>query len=571
MDRPYQVLIFDDDVALGELLRDYFTIACNCVVTLVQTENEFWSTLRACTFDILLLDYQLQDTTGLEVLEKMNGEHCQIPTVMMTGHGSEKIASRAIQMGAIDYLVKGDLSFSYEMLPNLIQKAVHMRRLQQMAQESGAKLEYQAMLLENVRDALVVWDQKEVITYWNPAAEELYGRVAAEMLGQSAGVFYQLFKPELKLSDPQWQESRVQRGERIYNLSGNDQVWISYQIQPLYNSAHQLCGTMDVGRDITLSKIEHQELDRNRHLLQRVLSTIPTLIYIFNLRSNQIDYITPRIDWLLGPNVSDNPQSRNPFFFSLVEPKDLPAVVKYYNDLATLKDGEIREIEYRIKVKIDEWRWLKNRDTLFARDSGGKAVEVIGACEDITTRKHMEEKLLQRLNGEKMISSMSSAFIDLPAQNLLTAPSQALQESLRSVTEFFGLEYGMLFLNTQGQMRNVLRYNRSARAVQAPDHAMLDFALERYPWLAGAIKRQSLLVIQSPESLPAEAASEFEELVRNHVKSALVLPLIHQEELVGLFIFGTLSAELHWDKESETLLQSFGRVVLKAILQRRGS
>ena len=570
MDQPYQVLIFDDDIALAEMLRDYFLVSCSCRVTLVHEESQFWPALRAGSFDILFLDYQLHNTTGLTILEKMGAEGCQVPTVMMTGHGSEKVAARAIQLGAIDYLIKSDLSFSISMLPNLLQKAIQLGQMRMAMQNSRNQIEYQALLLENMRDALVVWNQNGIITYWNAAAEELYGRTQAEMIGQPAlQKYFRLFSPALQPTDGLWKERDKLRSERIFKLRDSEQVWVSSQIQPLYDSAHQLCGTMDVTRDITLTKAEHQQLERSRHLQERILATNPNVIYIFNLRTNQIEYISPKIEWLLRIQPGEALPGRNPFFFNLVDPKDLPVLVRHYNSLTGLKDGDTSEIEYRVKLKPDDWRWLKNRETVFSRDGGGRIIEIIGTCEDITTRKYMEEKLLQRLDGEKLISNLSATFIPRPNPEADAAADQTTYESLRVVTEFFGMEYGTLFMNQQGELHNTIRYSRSEPGLNTPSPLLLDVSEARFPWLAGEIKRQTLILIQSPDSLPPEASNEFAELVRNHVKSALILPLVHQDELVGLILFGTVTRELHWDTEFETMFQSFARVILKAILQHR--
>jgi PAS domain S-box-containing protein len=395
MQDKYQVLIFDDDVALSEMLREYLRIAVGCDVTLVHTADDFWQTIHGCNFDVLFLDYQLQGSphglTGLDIQEALQKEGCPVPTVMMTGLGSEKIAARAIQAGAIDYVVKGDISFNLNVLPNLIQKAVHLRNLQKAVRLSEEKVLYQAMLLENVRDAVVVWDLSGKLTYWNSSAEELFGRAAAEMLGLSANQnYFSLFTPAVEI--PETFESQKIRTERFFVSVPSGRTWVSSQITPLFDSSHTISGYMDVCRDITHSKMEQEELERSRHLIQRILEASPNIVYTLNLRTNQINYISPKIEPMLGLHVADILRARNPFFFSMVEPKDLPVLVAHYNELETMPDGEIAEIEYRIKLDHNEWRWMKNRETSFSRDENDRLVEIIGVCEDITLRKDSEEK-----------------------------------------------------------------------------------------------------------------------------------------------------------------------------------
>ncbi len=52
------------------------------------------------------------------------------------------------------------------------------------------------MLLNNIREAMVVWDLEGRITYWNPAAYLLYGWTANERLGLDVEeAFYPMFTP----------------------------------------------------------------------------------------------------------------------------------------------------------------------------------------------------------------------------------------------------------------------------------------------------------------------------------------------------------------------------------------
>jgi len=62
--------------------------------------------------DVTLLDFSLPDGDGLEFLAQINDgiADLQWPVVMLTGQGDERIAAKAIKLGAADYLVKQDLT-----------------------------------------------------------------------------------------------------------------------------------------------------------------------------------------------------------------------------------------------------------------------------------------------------------------------------------------------------------------------------------------------------------------------------------------------------------------------------
>jgi two-component system, NtrC family, response regulator AtoC len=56
--------------------------------------------------DVLLLDFQLPDANGLEVLQRLRHADPNVRVVMMTAHGNERVAVDAMKLGAADYLSK---------------------------------------------------------------------------------------------------------------------------------------------------------------------------------------------------------------------------------------------------------------------------------------------------------------------------------------------------------------------------------------------------------------------------------------------------------------------------------
>ncbi|GIV64370.1 MAG: hypothetical protein KatS3mg045_1709 [Bellilinea sp.] len=394
---PYpdkRVLILDDDGALGAMLRDFITHACQCEVVHLDHPDDLWGTLESSRFDVLFLDYKLPGSNGIEILERLyqNPAYHDLPVIMMTGEGSEKVAARAIQAGAMDYLVKTELSF--EMLPALIEKAVQRRAIQQAIQEARQKVEYQAMLLNNARDAIISWDLNNIITYWNQAAERLFGFSAEYMLGKPVfEAYFSLFEQPQRRSAAD--ENITLLGERRFRHPQRGIIWVSSQISRLYGGTDgkQLIGTMDVVRDITLTKQEQESLAQSQHFIKRILETIPHIIYIVHLRENQLRYISPKVKDLLGYSIEEAESTPFHQILDCVHPEDGERIRQHYKNYLKQPPLQASIIEYRLKDAAGRWRWLRNVETIFSLDGVGTPVEIIGICEDITARKEMEEKL----------------------------------------------------------------------------------------------------------------------------------------------------------------------------------
>jgi serine phosphatase RsbU (regulator of sigma subunit) len=60
-------------------------------------------------FDVVLLDLSLPDSQGLETFARLYREAPEIPIVVLTGNADETLGTHAVQTGAEDYLVKGQV------------------------------------------------------------------------------------------------------------------------------------------------------------------------------------------------------------------------------------------------------------------------------------------------------------------------------------------------------------------------------------------------------------------------------------------------------------------------------
>ncbi len=76
--------------------------------------------------DLVMLDYNLPQMTGLDVLQQMAQESLRTPVVLMTGYGSELSAIEAFRLGAKDYIIK---PFTVDEIVETIDRALVETRL----------------------------------------------------------------------------------------------------------------------------------------------------------------------------------------------------------------------------------------------------------------------------------------------------------------------------------------------------------------------------------------------------------------------------------------------------------
>jgi DNA-binding NtrC family response regulator len=122
---PAHVLIIDDE----EIIRDALQVLLKmdgCVVKTAPTAAEGLALLAEEEFDTVLLDLNLPDRSGLEVLEEIRRSDEELPVVMITAFGTIDTAVRATKQGAFHYFTK---PFKNDEVLVVLRNAVDRRRL----------------------------------------------------------------------------------------------------------------------------------------------------------------------------------------------------------------------------------------------------------------------------------------------------------------------------------------------------------------------------------------------------------------------------------------------------------
>ncbi len=101
-----KILIVDDDHRNVEFLRDSLLSPSGYTTLCAIDGREAVHLASIHEPDLILLDLQMPKMDGLEVLEALRQEGHEIPTILITAHGSESVAVQAFRLGVRDYFLK---------------------------------------------------------------------------------------------------------------------------------------------------------------------------------------------------------------------------------------------------------------------------------------------------------------------------------------------------------------------------------------------------------------------------------------------------------------------------------
>ena len=386
MNDSLRVLIVDDDLAQAEMMSEFLHISGYMDVDHVSDIRSLWQQLKKNSYDIVLLDYILPDGTGLDVLDQMASQDLQLPVVMVTGQGNERIAVQAIQRGASDYLLKsGDYLVT---LPAFIRKTVQANHLKLSVQHSLDQVRYQALLLNNVRDAVVVWDLTGRITFWNPAATALFGWNAEERLDRPVTQFYlQSFTPAIAI--PKEGDSAGQHVVRKYTNREGKTVWISSRVTALRDMENKgrPIGYMDVSHDISRRVEAEQALRESEARYRAIVEDYQTeLICRFKPNGtltfvNEIycRYFNKDRDELLGMN-----------FLYFVPESERPRIIQHLVSFG--QEKPVATLEHQVILPDQGIHWLQRTDRAIFNERG-RILEFQSVGRDTTEKRRMEAQI----------------------------------------------------------------------------------------------------------------------------------------------------------------------------------
>ncbi|MDP1784962.1 MAG: PAS domain S-box protein [Sulfuricurvum sp.] len=163
----------------------------------VDTSEKMKEVLSSTTWDVVISDYMIPGFGGMEALKLFNTFHLDIPFILISGKITEEMAVIALQEGAQDFVIKQNFA---RLLPAIRRGIDHVnilsekRRALEHLHDSEEKFH---SITASAQDAIIMIDDEGKISYWNEAAERIFGYPVREVIGLS---LHTLIAPERYLA-----------------------------------------------------------------------------------------------------------------------------------------------------------------------------------------------------------------------------------------------------------------------------------------------------------------------------------------------------------------------------------
>jgi len=177
-----RLLLVEDNDGDARLLREMFNEdgSPNIELTHVMSLAEADSYLSEREVDVILLDLGLPDGQGLGAVRRARAAAPRVPLVVLTGLDDESVAALALQEGAQDYLIKGQIETR-----GLLRALRYAIERKIMEEALFVEKERAQVTLGCIGEAVACTDLLGKVTFLNAAAEKMTGWSSEEAAGRT--------------------------------------------------------------------------------------------------------------------------------------------------------------------------------------------------------------------------------------------------------------------------------------------------------------------------------------------------------------------------------------------------
>jgi two-component system cell cycle sensor histidine kinase/response regulator CckA len=403
MKTPATILIVDDLAANRETLVEL--LDPNLYHLVEAADGSTALRLAAQTPpDLVLLDVMMPEMDGYEVCRRLRADArlAEVPILMITALDDQASLLAGLEAGADDFITK---PFHRVELRARVRSITRLNRYRRIA-EAQERIRSQARWLDEARDAIVVRDLEDRITYWNDGAtrlfgwtrEEAQGRTAAELLHHGKTPFNPA--PFLAARDAgDWQ------GEMRKGTKAGREIIVGSLLTLLRNSRGAPSGILSIDTDITEKKRAEEAMRESEERFRQLAENIQSVFWLIDPAKSQMLYISPAYEPIWGRTCES--LYRNPGGWAeAIHPGDRRRVLEAAR--TRQRSGRYDE-SYRIVRPDGSQRWIRDR-AFPVRDKAGQVYRIAGTAQDITDRKGAE----QRTEVQHLVTAVLAEIASFP-------------------------------------------------------------------------------------------------------------------------------------------------------------
>ena len=421
------ILYVEDTPQDADLTRRFLAAeAPQIKLDIVETQHDAETRLSMKKYDLVLADLKLPQGDGLSLLADIRARCLPVAVVIITGSGDEESVIAALRAGADDYVIK---------------REDYLSRLSQTLETA----------LNNYQDKAIRKSQPIRVLY-----------------GEHNSADVDLTQRHLKKAAPHIQLNVARIGPAVlkridhdqdafdvllldYRLSGMDALEVLKELRLAQINIPVVLTTGHGDEDVALQALKMGAYDyivKSEGYLNRLPTVLENAFYQARLAEEEERFrlaMDATVEGLWDWDIPTGSAYFSPGFFRLIgyEMRELPTTAKAWHELIHPDDQQRSqqvdrgcienrspniEVEYRIKTKEGDWKWVLARGMAVGRDEQGQALRIVGTLQDLDERKRIEQMMVEseKLAGIGTLSAGIAHEINTPLQ-VITGISDSLK------------------------------------------------------------------------------------------------------------------------------------------------
>jgi PAS domain S-box-containing protein len=391
-----RVLIVDDNPNNLKVLLEALE-KVNYKVLVAESGASALKRIEYLNPDIILLDVMMPDLDGFETCRRLKAQENSrdIPVIFMTALSDIADKIKGFEEGAVDYVVK-PLQIQEVLLRLKVHLTIYHLQKQRFQQNKELKqeiikrkhaeeqLRQFARAVEQSGNAIMITNTEGYIQFVNPAFSVKTGYSSEEVIGQKPNILNS-GQQDTNFYKKIWyalQHDYVWKGEILNKCKNGELYWTLETISPIKNEEGDTTHYLAIQEDIT----ERKRLEKMLHKFSEAVKQSGNIISITDLKGT-IEFVNQAFSTITGYSyeeaIGKTPKILN-------SGKQTP---EFYKNLwTTIQRGKVWQGELINKRKNEELFWVWETISPI-KDQMGKTTNFLVVQEDITERKHTEEKL----------------------------------------------------------------------------------------------------------------------------------------------------------------------------------
>lgn len=175
-----------------------------------------------------------------------------------------------------------------------------------------------------------------------------------------------------------------------------------------------------------------------------------------------------------------------------------------------------------------------------------------------------EEGLRRQVEFERLITSISGAFIDFSTADT----DRTINEALQRMGEFAEANRSYVFLFSDDSSRMDNAYEWCAEGTEPAAEKFKSLWVSDFPWSTRKLKDSEIVHIKNADDFPPDAEGEKNLFLARGNKSFVLVPMMNRERMIGFLGFDSVRAERGWMESDIELLKTVGNILVNTLERR---